>query len=213
MNKPIPPKPPLTPLRSPAPKKAGYEYLLAYKITVPIYDYTVVFCNRAHPNRPSSPNRPFPPLSSSRTFDQMIQAARSGMTNLPEGYTQQSLAGYISLTGVEKGSLEELLKDYLAYARQNNLPIWEKERVVREVRELREVWEIIRRTPTLPNNPNFPNLPDSPEKAVNLLITLVNQATYLQRKLLLSLEEKHTKEGGFREKLLKKRLEYRSQSR
>jgi hypothetical protein len=22
-------------------KKAGYEYLLAYKITVPIYDYTV----------------------------------------------------------------------------------------------------------------------------------------------------------------------------
>lgn len=27
-------------------KKAGYEYLLAYKITVPIYDYTVVFCKR-----------------------------------------------------------------------------------------------------------------------------------------------------------------------
>lgn len=26
--------------------KAGYEYLLAYKITVPIYDYTVEFCKR-----------------------------------------------------------------------------------------------------------------------------------------------------------------------
>jgi hypothetical protein len=24
-------------------KKAGYEYLLAYKITIPIFDYTVIF--------------------------------------------------------------------------------------------------------------------------------------------------------------------------
>lgn len=26
-------------------KKAGYEYLIAYKITVPIYDLTTQFCN------------------------------------------------------------------------------------------------------------------------------------------------------------------------
>ena len=192
--------------------QAGYEYLLAYKITVPIYDYTVVFCNRAHPNLPPSPTRPYPPLSSTRTFDQMIQAGRSGMTNIPEGATQESLASYIKLAGVAKGSLEELLKDVLAYTRQNKIPIWPKEQVEREVRELREVWEILRKTPTLPNNPNFPDLPASLEKAVNLLLTLLNQTTYLQRKLIDSLNDKHMKEGGFTENLYRKRMEYRNKN-
>lgn len=36
--------------------KAGYEYLLAYKITVPIYDYTVEFCNRCSPYHPNLPD-------------------------------------------------------------------------------------------------------------------------------------------------------------
>ena len=69
--------------------KASYEYLLAYKITVPIYDYTVEFCNRCSPYHPNLPDHPnFPNLSSSRTHDQMVQAARSGMTNIPEGSKQ-----------------------------------------------------------------------------------------------------------------------------
>ena len=176
-------------------KKAGYEYLLAYKITVPIYDYTVEFCRRWIDYK-------------SRTKDQMEQAARSGMVNIAEGYTQQSLATYIRLAGVAKGSQEELLKDYLSYARQHQIEAWEKERVVGEVWELGEVWEIIKKL-TLPDSPHFPHLPDNPTHAVNLMITLVNQATYLQRKLIQSLEHKHTTEGGYSENLLKKRLEYR----
>jgi four helix bundle suffix protein len=47
------------------------------------------------------------------------------------------------------------------------------------------------------------------EKTVNIMITLINQANYLQDKLISSLEEKHMKEGGFTEKLYKKRVEYR----
>lgn len=200
--------------------KAGYEYLLAYKISVPIYDYTVVFCKRCQsPNYPYSPDLPkFPPLSSTRTFDQMVQASRSGMTNVPEGNQSSSLEGYIKLTGVSHASLEELLKDYLSYARQNNLEIWEKEEVVRRVsgacdnkvvlRELREVWEILK-LPYLPDLPNFPDLPLNPTSAVNFLITLTNQAIYLQKKLKASLEEKFVKEGGFRENLFKKRMEER----
>lgn len=191
--------------------KAGYEYLLAWKITMPIYDYTVVFCRRCQGSPGSTGSKvSYPPLSSHRTFDQMVQAARSGFTNIPEGNQQKSLAGYIKLTGVNKGSLEELLKDYLSYARQNQIPVWEKVRVEKEVRELGEVWEILKRTPTLPDSPNFPNLPNNPAQAINLLITLINQAIYLQKRLEQSLEEKHTKEGGFNENLLKKRLEYRS---
>lgn len=177
-------------------KKAGYEYLLAYKLTVPIYDYTVEFCKRW-----VSPG--------SRTKDQMEQAARSGMQNISEGNKQQSLSGYIRLTGVSRGSLEELLKDYLAFVRQNRLEAWERERAIREIREIGEIWEIIKKTPTLPINPNFPSLPQDKQKAVNLLITLINQANYLLDKLIISLKEKHMKEGGFSEKLFQARKEYR----
>ncbi len=179
-------------------KKAGYEYLLAYKLTVPIYDYTVEFCKRYRHL-----------LSSQRTYDQMVQAARSGSANILEGAKQNSLAGYIKLCGVARGSLEELLRDYLAYARQHQIPIWDKDRAIRDIREIGEIWEIIRKNSTLPNSPHFPDLPDQPDVAVNLMITLIHQANYLTDKLIKSLEEKHTREGGFSENLLKKRLEYR----
>jgi len=189
--------------------KAGYEYLLAYKITVPIYDYTVEFCRCC-----SSSNYPdYPRLSSGRTLDQMVQASRSGMQNLPEGYKQESLEGYIKLTGVTRGSLEELLKDYLAFARQNKILVWKSEKAKREIREIGEIWEILRKTLTLPDSPNFPPLPDSPEITVNLMITLINQANLLIDKLLASLEKKFVEQGGFRENLFRKRMEYRRHPR
>jgi len=176
--------------------RAGYEYLLAYKITIAIYDYTVVFCNRFIDKR-------------SRTHDQMVQAARSGTQNIAEGYKQKSLKGYIKLSGVNRGSLEELLKDYLAFARQNKIAVWPREKAIREIGEIGVIWRIVKKDPVLPDNPNFPNLPFDKEKAVNLMITLVNQANYLQDRLIKSLVEKHTKEGGFTENLYKKRVEYR----
>lgn len=179
--------------------KAGYEYLLAYKITVPIYDYTVEFCKRY-----------WKLLSSARTQDQMVQAARSGTTNIAEGNQQKSLEGYLKLTGVNCASLEELLKDYLSFIRQNKIPLWGREETVRKVREVGIVWEVLRGTPTLPDAPNFPDLPNDPIQAVNLMVTLVNQAVYLQKKLMKSLEAKFIKEGGFRENLFRKRQEYKN---
>lgn len=179
--------------------KAGYEYLLAYKLTVVIYDLTVEFVKYFIDYK-------------SRTKDQMEQAARSGMQNIPEGYKQQSLASYIKLAGVSRGSLEELLNDYLAYARQNKIEVWKKERVIREISEIGEIWEIINKNPYLPASPNFPSLPQNPTKAVNLLITLINQANFLIDRLIKSLKDKHTKEGGFNENLLKRRLEYRKKT-
>ena len=178
--------------------KAGYEYLLAYKVTVPIYDYTVTFCKKYFYN-----------LSSKRTQDQMVQAARSGMQNLLEGNQQASLEGYIKLLGINTASLEELLRDFLSYTRQNKIEVWEKEKTRREVRELGEVWEVIKKNPTLPINPNFPDLPKDEVRAINLLLALINQAIYLQKKLRKSLEEKFVQEGGFRENLFKKRMDYR----
>ena len=179
-----------------AKKKAGFEYLLAYKVTVPIYDLTVEFVKKFINYK-------------SRTRDQMEQAARSGMQNISEGYKQQSLAGYIKLSGVARGSLEELLRDYFSYARQNKIEVWDKYKAKREIREIGEIWEIIKNNPYLPPQPNFPMLPTHPTYAVNLLITLIAQANYLIDRLIESLKEKHTKEGGFSENLLKQRLEYK----
>ena len=179
------------------PKKAGYEYLLAYKLTVPIYDLTISFV-RLHIDYKS------------RTKDQMEQAARSGMQNIPEGYKQQSLEGYIKLAGVARGSLEELLNDYLSFARQNNIEVWDKERARREIREIGEIWAVLTATPTLPLNPSFPTLPSDKAKAVNLLISLIMQANYLIDKLIESLKLKFVNEGGFRENLFKKRQAQRT---
>lgn len=180
-------------------KMAGYEYLLAYKLTVPIYDLTCEFVKKYIPYK-------------SRTSDQMEQAARSGMQNIAEGYKQQSLAGYIKLSGVSRGSLEELLNDYLSFARQNKLEIWDKEKAKREIGEIGEIWEIIKNHTYLPPQPNFPSLPSDPTKATNLLITLIQQANFLIDRLIASLKQKHTQEGGFNENLLKRRLVYKSNS-
>src|SRR3989344_8969812 len=97
------------------------------------------------------------------TYDQMVQAARSGSQNIPEGNQQASLEGYIKLTGVNSASLEELLKDFLAYARQNKLEVWSKEKVIRDVREVGEVWGILKATPTLPNSPTSQISPTIPQ--------------------------------------------------
>jgi len=176
--------------------RASYEYLLAYKITVPIYDLTVEFVRRyINPK--------------SRTTDQMVQAARSGTQNIAEGAKEQSLRTYIKLSGVARASLEELLKDYLAFARQRKVEVWEAERAKREIGEIREIWEIIKKDPVLPDHPNFPDLPNNLEVGVNLMISLINQANFFLDRLVASLKEKHKKEGGFTEKLYKERLAYR----
>jgi four helix bundle suffix protein len=41
------------------------------------------------------------------------------------------------------------------------------------------------------------------------MITLIHQTNYLLDKLIISLKEKHMKEGGLTEELYRKRVEYR----
>lgn len=70
-----------------------------------MYDATVVFCDRFVDRR-------------SRTRDQMIQAARSGVQNIAEGSmaSATSKKTELKLTGVARASLEELLLDYQDFA-------------------------------------------------------------------------------------------------
>src|SRR5829696_7171188 len=92
------------------PPHGGYEKLFSYPKTQIIYDATIRFCDRFIDKR-------------SRTHDQMVQAARSGNKNIAEGsqVSGTSKEGELKLTGVARGSLEELLGDYRDYLRQRGL--------------------------------------------------------------------------------------------
>ncbi|MBI4080955.1 MAG: four helix bundle protein [Candidatus Levybacteria bacterium] len=170
--------------------KEGYKSLPFFKQAEIIYDFTVAFCDLYIDKR-------------SRTTDQMIQAARSGKQNIAEGYLQKSLEGRIKLLGVSRGSLEELLNDYLDFLRQRNLKLWDKDdQRARTVRQL--VYN------SYNSYKDYKIYIKLPEDAANAIICLINQTNRLLDQKLRWTEEQFVKEGGFRENLLKKRLAQRA---
>lgn len=96
------------------PKHGGYRKLKSFQIAQLVYDVTVRFCDRYIEKR-------------SRTHDQMVQAARSGVQNIAEGsqVSGTSKKMEMKLTNVARASLEELRLDYEDYLRQRDLEKWE----------------------------------------------------------------------------------------
>lgn len=170
----------------------GYKSLPFFKQTEIIYDFTVEFVKKYIDYK-------------SRTKDQMEQTARSGKQNIPEGYLQKSLEGRIKLLGVARGSLEELLNDYLDFLRQRGLKLWEKDSLKSQA---------VRRL--VYNSYNsykyYKNYMDFPEDAANAIICLINQTNALLDQKLRWLEEKFVSEGGFREDLFRKRLQRKQET-
>lgn len=138
----------------------------------------------------------------------MVQTARSGKQNIVEGSLENSVESNIKLTSVARASYGELLEDYRDFLRQRNLPIWSKE----DSRVLQ-----IRQTRVFSNETNKSHRSYEsykthliyPESFSNLMITLCFKQGYLLDRLLQAQQNKFVKEGGFRENLFKKRLEYR----
>ena len=93
-------------------KHGGYRKLKSFQIAQLVYDVTVRFCNLYIDKR-------------SRTHDQMVQAARSGVQNIAEGSQASSTSKKfeLKLTNVARASLEELRLDYEDFLRQRNLPL------------------------------------------------------------------------------------------
>ena len=168
--------------------QGGYKKLPFFEQATIIYDFTVEFCNLYIDKR-------------SRTHDQMVQAARSGKQNIAEGYMQKSVEGKLKLVGVARGSLEELLQDYQDYLRQHNLPLWEK-----DSSEARSVRRLAYNNYKSYND--YKNYINTPERGSNAAICLINQTNALLDNKKKWLEEKFVKEGGIRENLLKKRLDF-----
>ncbi|OGK40687.1 hypothetical protein A3A74_04145 [Candidatus Roizmanbacteria bacterium RIFCSPLOWO2_01_FULL_35_13] len=167
----------------------GYKSLPFYKQSEIIYDFTIEFVKLYIEKY-------------SRTADQLIQAARSGKQNIPEGYLQRSLRGRIKLLGVSRGSLEELLNDYMDFLRQKGLPLWDKDSPkAKAVRKL--IYN------SYNSYKNYKYYIRTAESAANAMVCLINQTNRLIDQKIRWLEEQFARDGGYTENLFKKRIQNR----
>lgn len=187
----------------------GYERLRAYKVAEVVYDATVVFCDRFVDKR-------------SRTHDQMVQAARSGVRNISEGSgsAATSKKSEIHLTNVARASLsDELLKDYRSFLVQSGLPVWEKDSPKALAMRERLKTDVAQDIP--PEKAGRPCLTGlsglvefvrraEPELAANAMLCAVNQAAYLLRKLIEKQTQEFVEQGGFSERLYDARVHARA---
>jgi four helix bundle suffix protein len=97
------------------PTHGGYRKLKSFQVAQLVYDVTVRFCDRYIEKR-------------NRTYDQMVQAARSGVQNIAEGSRAAgtSKKTELKLTNVARASLEELRLDYEDFLRQRSLVLWDR---------------------------------------------------------------------------------------
>lgn len=98
------------------PRHGGYRNLKSFQVAQLCYDVTVRFCDKYIAKR-------------SRTHDQMVQAARSGVQNIAEGSKASGTSKKmeLKLTNVARASLEELRLDYEDFLRQRALALWPRE--------------------------------------------------------------------------------------
>lgn len=103
------------------PTHGGYRKLKSFQVAQPAFDVTVRFVE-AYIDR------------FSRTRDQMVQAARSGVQNIAEGSqaSATSKKTELKLTQVARASLEELKLDYEDFLRQRGLVQWERKHPLRQ---------------------------------------------------------------------------------
>ncbi len=178
------------------PPHGGYRNLVSYQMAEIVYDATVKFCERFIDKR-------------SRTFDQMVQAARSGKQNIAEGSMASGTSKKIELKliGIARASLEELLQDYEDFLRQRNLKLWDKnDKRVLEIRKIgKEKEKSYMSYKTYVEN-------SSEEVATNTLICIIHQTNYLLDQLIRKLEEDFLKEGGFTERLYNFRKKYKGKN-
>ena len=204
----------------------GYRKLRSFVVSLAAYDGTVIFCSRFIDKR-------------SRTNDQMVQAARSGVQNIAEGSLASgtSKKTELKLTSVARASLGELIRDYEDYLRQNNLQIWEKNsarvmamrgRLSGKIKrpsdrsDKSDLSEGLCQTDLsegLTENSEFFDEPllsalralktTTAEVSANILLCLTHQATFLLARQMERLEKDFVEKGGCTERLYSDRTEHR----
>jgi four helix bundle suffix protein len=201
------------------PKHGGYRKLKSFQIAQLCYDVTVRFCDRYISPR-------------SRTHDQMVQAARSGVQNIAEGSKASGTSKKfeLKLTNVARASLEELRLDYEDFLRHRGLPLWpegdprRKALVARRCATADAVAEWVREVHGLDGQngpdgrgggkgPSMESMKSSqstyPEIAANAALVLIGVACALLDRQIEAQAAAFTEEGGFTERLHRIRTERR----
>lgn len=182
---------------SPLLPSGGYAKLRSYAVAAAVYDATVVFCDRFI-------------SKGSRTHDQMVQAARSGVRNISEGSgaAATSRKTEIKLTNVALASLkDELIRDYESFLRQRGLRVWSK-----------DASEALALRGRLKTEEGLEGLAAhvagaEPEAAANAVLCAAHQATYLLRRQIERLGRDFLEQGGFTERLYAARTAAREAQR
>jgi four helix bundle suffix protein len=167
------------------PKHGGYRNLKSFQIARLIFDITLRFCNKFVGTR-------------SRTHDQMVQAARSGVQNIAEGSQASgtSKKTELKLTNVARASLEELHLDYEDFLRQRKLAMWSHSDPRRQ--------ELIRKRLTTADMFALwakQQQGSVEEAAANGVLALLSVACSLLDRQLAAQAEAFQREGGFTERL------------
>lgn len=174
------------------PHNGNYKKLLSYQKTNVIYCLTYYFVENYL-------------TKGDRTYDQMLQAARSGKQNIIEGTAASTTSSKteIKLVNVAKASLQELLEDYEDYLKTRGFRQWEESSVELEtMRDLgkkhNEAEFFMQLAQTRP-----------PETIANMCIVLIKQADYLLFRQLQRLSDDFMKNGGFTERMYRLRSQQR----
>jgi four helix bundle suffix protein len=195
------------------PKHGGYRKLKSFQIAELAFDVTVRFCDKYIDRR-------------SRTHDQMVQAARSGVQNIAEGSQASgtSKKTELKLTSVARASLEELRLDYEDFLRQRKLLLWEKDDprrkqlvakrpataddvaqwVLDKAREALDGQNGQQRK-SIESIKSMPSIKSVQEVAANAALVLIGVACALLDRQIASLARSFEQEGGFTERLYRVR--------
>ncbi|NLG15794.1 MAG: four helix bundle protein [Fibrobacter sp.] len=210
------------------PKHGGYRNLKSFQVAQLVYDVTVRFVDRYIDRF-------------SRTKDQMVQAARSGVQNIAEGSQASATSKKmeLKLTQVARASLEELKLDYEDFLRHRKHTIWTKDNPLRQELvdkrcttsdEVAEWIKIVKHrsrqnglyghkeNPAMSNISKPSTMSTSersiyPEISANAVLVLIAVACSLLDRQVARLAKDFENEGGFTERLYKVRSEKRKKSR
>lgn len=192
------------------PVHGGYRKLKSFQVAQLVFDVTVRFCDRYIDKR-------------SRTHDQMVQAARSGVQNIAEGSQASgtSKKTELKLTNVARASLEELRLDYEDFLRQRGLPLWDRadhrrqELIDRRCVTVDDVAVWIKKVHDCgisgrSGQSGQKLFSTFPEIAANAALVLLSVACSLLDRQLASQTHVFEIEGGFTERLYRVRSQKRS---
>ncbi len=182
-------------------KHGGYRHLKSFQLAQLVYDVTVRFVERYIGRF-------------SRTRDQMVQAARSGVQNIAEG-SQASATS----------KKTELKLDYEDFLRQRGFGIWERNHPFRQAlinRRCQSAGDVVKwikesskeyrpqSTPSTMSTPSTKSTTIYPELSANAALVLIAVARALLDRQVERLARDFEDKGGFTERLYNTRSSKRN---